>query len=245
MSQLIPNNCNRSSDENSSRKSCNQYFEDDSSAKNGTGSSNNDTDSENDVVAKIMHRSKWKINTTINTEPIDFSKICSICLSDDDSKGELLISCNCENQRSHQHRKCIEEWIEMTGMSECSFCSFKYKYKKYSKSFMTFARCYDMKSNILLEAVGIAFLIYLSLIGVLVIFWSSRKDKPPNLEIRKKSFRIGNIIVTALVSLCTIATSVASLTMFATLATRYYWRYKKWTKNHFGVIIEAIGRKHA
>lgn len=50
---------------------------------------------------------------------------CRICLEDEDS-GELLSVCNCSGSCGQVHKKCIEEWIDVSHKTHCEICQALY-----------------------------------------------------------------------------------------------------------------------
>ena len=71
---------------------------------------------------------KKKVNNTIIVielaqiiiaDPIDANETCSICL-EEIAKGDKLGSLPCGHK--HFHKKCIDEWMKVSGNKSCPIC---------------------------------------------------------------------------------------------------------------------------
>lgn len=146
------------------------------------------------VFAQVMKQSHWKINTSLEGKRADFSKICSICLSDSPSygSGRSTVSCNnplitpclCLGLRSHQHKLCIEDWIEQTGALSCPFCSVRYDYTRSRKSFWSYVKDCELEQDFLVSIAAFTFSLYLFLVGLSVCFhyvFASSKSSLPSI----------------------------------------------------------------
>lgn len=119
------------------------------------------------ALAQVMKRSHWKINTSVKNKRADFSEICSICLVDS-PKDPLIAPCLCLGKRSHQHKRCIEDWIEQTGASSCPFCHVRYEYTRKRKSFWSYVKDCELEHDFLVSITAFAFSLYLFIVGLAI-----------------------------------------------------------------------------
>lgn len=142
-------------------------------------------DSCDGLINQVMKRSQWKINLTVDDHKIsDFNGICSICLSDsptDNESGESLSSplitpCLCSGYRSHQHKKCIEKWIEHTGATSCPFCLVRYEFTRKRKNFFSYVRDCDLEQDFLISFATTAFFVYLFLLGLSICWYQGLSE---------------------------------------------------------------------
>lgn len=120
-----------------------------------------------------MEKSGWKINPEYDeNNRVDYDKFCSICLSKDSqalkSKGPLITPCLCVGKRSHQHKRCIENWIEQTGVAGCPFCFVRYEYSKERKSFWSYLEACQLENELVYSSMTYLFAIYLFIVGLSV-----------------------------------------------------------------------------
>lgn len=81
-------------------------------------------------------------------------------------RAVLISPCLCTGTRAHQHKICIEKWIEQTGVTSCPFCSVRYDYTKHRKSFWAYLRESDIDWIAVRTSAGaLAIATYLVLVG--------------------------------------------------------------------------------
>lgn len=143
------------------------------------------------AVAQVMVRSQWKINTSIQSKRAEYDKICSICLRDSSENNTttrtsssssmsssygnahnnpLITPCLCAGIRSHQHKRCIEQWIEQTGSVSCPFCFVRYEYTRERKSFWSYMNDSELEHDFLVSSAAIVLSLYLFLVGASVCY---------------------------------------------------------------------------
>lgn len=136
-------------------------------------------------LGQVMKRSKWKVKQFVEDYKIkDYSGICSICLSDDPIdnqtgevlKGPLIGPCLCIGSKAHQHKRCIENWIEQTGSSSCPFCMVRYEFTRKRKTFWSYVKAGELEKDIMITGATFAFALYLFLLG-LSICWHNIFNK--------------------------------------------------------------------
>lgn len=153
----------------------------------------NNTDTSS-TLAQVMKRSHWRINFSIRSKRVDYDRICSICLSESPSYYDdhvdyspwswltrlwrskpdscdynpLISPCLCAGKRSHQHKRCIENWIEQTGASDCPFCFVRYEYLRKRKSFWSYVKECELEREFRVGLTAFAFASYLFLVGLSV-----------------------------------------------------------------------------
>lgn len=71
------------------------------------------------------------------SEDVPIPKTCRICLCDDISQGNPLISpCKCKGTMKYVHLKCLEEWRRVSGRNtsfyRCDQCHFNYRMSRIS-----------------------------------------------------------------------------------------------------------------
>lgn len=81
----------------------------------------------------------------------------------------LISPCLCTGKRSHQHKRCIENWIEQTGASDCPFCFVRYEYTRRRKSFWSYVKdCEFGVRDLRVSLAAFVFASYLFLVGLSV-----------------------------------------------------------------------------
>lgn len=154
----------------------------------------NKTDVSN-TLAQEMERNRWRISANTRSKRLDYERVCSICLSDSPSYSDdidfslwhwlvkgclwrhksascdvnpLISPCLCAGKRSHQHKRCIENWIEQTGASDCPFCFVRYEYSRKPRSFWSYVKDCELERDLYVSLATFAFASYLFLVGLSV-----------------------------------------------------------------------------
>lgn len=157
----------------STRRRCQQYGAEDDEMLTDE---QRDDSSDNETIAQVMKHSQWKVQLNANSKRIDYKQICSICLRDGGTVSHsiedqtLITPCLCSGIRSHQHKRCIEEWIELTGASSCPFCLVRYDFTRKKKSFWTYIKDCELQGDFLVSIAAFLFSFYLFLIGLAVCY---------------------------------------------------------------------------
>lgn len=192
-------------------------------------------DSDNDeFLSQVMKKSNWKVNIASKPKPLDYSKLCSICLNTSENK-DLIVTCKCQDRNSHQHRQCIESWIEETGVNQCSFCSEIYNCEKKPANLIKYIGTYKEVRNIFLKYLAaIFYLIYLTVLGLVIVAWitNNRLSRITNLSLIVK---VRLILSTIVVSIGTSTTMALLIWITVNFGKRYYSSYKAWSRSHFKV----------
>lgn len=124
-------------------------------------------------LAGVMPRSGWRIKTdNASNKRADFNKICSICLQDSPETGDstLVAPCLCSGFRSYQHKGCIEDWIERSGVVSCPFCQVVYNSTKSKKGFFCYIKECGLERDFLLNLAVSLYGLYLFLVGLSVCY---------------------------------------------------------------------------
>lgn len=234
---------------------------------------NNDDGCGNKALAQVMERSQWKINTSLKNKPLDYSQICSICLSDSKveqlnqqyhlfgkfvrkenlrDKNSLISPCLCADIRSHQHKRCIEEWIEQTGVTSCPFCFVKYDYSRKRKSFWSYVKDCELEHEFFVSLVALSFSIYLFLVGLTVCYHyiiasiNSDTENFPAHSNNKQEFMMLNDYTESwytFILFCFICSTTGLLligivSVSLKLIFRHYVKYWLWSRTHYSVDIK-------
>lgn len=177
-----------------------------------------------------MENSSWKIDSSVDgNKLVNYSKICSICLSSerDHSSGsvkanQLITSCLCTGKRSHQHRRCIEEWIEQTGSVSCPFCQFRYDYTKTVKGFWSYVKDCELEEEFMINMALFIFSLYLFIVG---------------FSICQSTIDRYSIILFCFVCTGTVLLFLGIVSLIIEIVIRHYIRYSLWCDKKFKITI--------
>ena len=178
------------SEDERSRKRCQRYEVDETDAtdnnhQDGRLLSDEHKDERDETLAQAMKQAHVRRDLDSQDclkKRVDFRRICSICLGDgrqvDGTSDEgqangqdlLIRPCLCVGNRSYQHKRCIEEWIESTGAVSCPFCQVHYDFVRKKKSFWTYIRDCACLNDCLVNIAALTFSLYLLLIGSAVCY---------------------------------------------------------------------------
>lgn len=158
-----------------------ETFEDDDAGTDEQHHTTTTTTNKPEIINRVMKNSGWNIRTDCENKRADFRKICSICLVDSQQLkcprfgggggGRLIKPCLCNDARSYQHERCIEEWIEMTGSATCPFCNVRYEYTRKKKSFWEYISHNELEYDFLIGLLAFLFSLYLFLVGMTVCYY--------------------------------------------------------------------------
>lgn len=194
----------------------------------------------NKALSEIMPRSQWKINTSFTGGRIDFSRICSICLTDDPT-SPLITPCLCTGKQSHQHKKCIESWIEQTGATSCPFCLVRYEYSKRRKNFWSYVKDCGLEQEFLVESACFALSLYLFLVSLTVccqFIFTINEPPPPTSTTAGTSNSWTSWLGATLFCIATALLLIGIISMSLNLAFRHYVRYWLYSRNQFMVDVQ-------
>lgn len=191
-----------------------------------------------------MERSKWKINSKCDeNKRANYDKICSICLAKDyeasngsgktQSNNPLITPCLCVGKRSHQHKRCIEEWIEQTGVSSCPFCLVRYEYSKKNKSFWSYLKDFEAENELMINLMAFLFALYLFMVGLSICSYYIQQG---GIEIDHEWF---SLILFCLVCTGTVLLFIGIVSFSLNTTLHYYLRYSLWRTTNFKVNIKA------
>lgn len=85
-------------------------------------------------------------------------------------ENPLISPCLCADFRSHQHKRCIESWIEQTGATSCPFCLVRYDYTRRRKSFWSYIKDCELEQDFLVSIAAFALATYLFLVGLAICY---------------------------------------------------------------------------
>jgi len=77
---------------------------------------------------------------------------CRICL-DEESLDDLIQPCNCTT--AHVHRKCLLQWLNVSGHNSCEICTFEYDITDVEERNHTWCPEYRLSKNVEVDAVVI------------------------------------------------------------------------------------------
>jgi hypothetical protein len=70
-------------------------------------------------LKKKINNNLTELTQIVIATPVDASETCSICL-DVFKKGDKLCTLPCGHK--HFHKKCIEDWMQVSGNKSCPLC---------------------------------------------------------------------------------------------------------------------------
>lgn len=215
--------------------------------------SGSDNGIDNEAIAKIMKRSKWKINTSLESKRLDYERVCSICLSMEETSSNttrgdgkfaanpLMRPCLCSGFRSRQHKLCIESWLEQTGATSCPFCLVRYDYTRKRKNFWSYVTDCELEYEFTMSLLSLSFSCYLFLIGSAVcydyIFEKSDSGDGGGSSHFANGSNWLSLMVFCFVCTATVLLMIAIVSIGLSVALRHYIRFWLWSATHFRVEI--------
>lgn len=191
-----------------------------------------------------MEKSKWKVSSKCDeNKRANYEKICSICLSKDykatngsaetRSNNPLITPCLCVGKRSHQHKRCIEDWIEQTGTSSCPFCFVRYEYSRKNKGFLSYLRDFEAENELLINLMAFLFAIYLFIVGLSICCYYIQQG---GMAIDHGCF---SLILFCLVCTGTVLLFIGIVSFSLKTILHHYLRYSLWKTTNFKVNVKA------
>lgn len=217
-----------------------------------------------------MERGRWRIKTDPN-DKVDrvneLKDICSICLSEPElqrnrltrtkESNELISICLCSGHRPRVHKRCIEDFIELSGCTSCPFCMVRYDYTTSRKGFLAYIREQHLERDFATGAAAIGFSVYLFLIGFSICYNTLVDDKYDKELIKAHNLQEKYIGKTSGAQLwqragfgwarwtlfcftCTLTTLFLMIIVstILNLLIRQIFRYKFWARTHLKVNIK-------
>lgn len=140
-------------------------------------------------------------------------------------KNPLITPCLCSGMRSHQHKRCIEQWIEETGTTSCPFCFVRYEYTRKRKSFWSYVRDSELEKEFLVTLGALVFSLYLFLVGISVCYHYAT---------------ISPTSWASMISFCFACTAsvllfIGIISTSLSIIFHHYAKYWLWSKTHFSV----------
>lgn len=197
------------------------------------------------VFAQAMRRSQWKINNTFAEGKLaDFSKICSICLSDlpivingkeKVTQSELISACLCSGVRAKQHKCCIENWIELTGATSCPFCLVRFEYRRKRRSFCSYVRECQLEQDMLATLTTLAFSLYLFTVGLSTCLHYLLYDTQNDEQYYSVAQSWTSLVVFCFVCALTTTLLLAIISLALNTIVRHSISYHLWSRTYFKV----------
>lgn len=131
----------------------------------------------------VMERGRWRINLNSSKQGVqldEFKNICSICLSESSlqrygepktgQQSKLIAVCLCSGLRPFVHKRCIENWIEVSGCTSCPFCLVRYDLTARRKSIIAYIRELHLERELIIGISALALSLYLFLLGFSICY---------------------------------------------------------------------------
>lgn len=149
---------------------------------------------------------------------------CRICLKGEELNNKLMKVCKCERHFEQVHRKCIENWIQLTSSEFCDLCDFRFNLKKFKMNYLDYLNleC-DNNSNFIFFTILILLVLYVLSIGFVLAYFIY--------------FNISQSI--GLVLFCT--STFFTVTFSSYILSRFVnelFKFLKWRTKHFNVRIK-------